>query len=60
MTSYSPKRPRDLSHLVAEGLQHSLLGEILCEEDDFGKPRRLPPLLTHAPSWVSAMTCPLC
>jgi hypothetical protein len=40
MTSYCPKRPRDLSHLVGESLQYCLLGEIGCDEDHFGKPGR--------------------
>ncbi len=28
------------THLLCEGLQHSLMGEILSDEDDFGKPGR--------------------
>jgi hypothetical protein len=36
-------QPKASSHqgpLVGESLQYSLLGEIVCDEDDFGKPGR--------------------
>ena len=35
-----PKAPPHQTHLVCESLQHSLLDEIVCDEDDFGKPGR--------------------
>src|SRR2546428_8493991 len=35
-----PKALSHQTHLVCESLQYCLLGEILCDEDDFGKPGR--------------------
>src|SRR5438094_9137914 len=35
-----PKALSHQMHLLGQGLQYSLLSEILCDEHDFGKPRR--------------------